>query len=554
MKVKKVPVINLILIILTIVASVKVAVCGWIIDEGYAYAIGNRLLQGDLLFKDMWELHQTSGFAVEFFLWIYNSVAQTREGEILFVRVCGALIHLAVSVVLYFALKRHTSKQTAFLLAIIYANLTPKQLSTPEFSNLFNWSQTLVLICADYLLSSDRGKGDRKMTVLVSIFAGAFLSICVLSYPQSILFAAFVFALLLTGFKKEPLDFLIPLGVCLISGVLYLANILSYMSFSEFLTTIEKMIYVDSTHAEGVSKLAGYGRDAAGVVLFTAVFGLLSYFIGKIFKDKKSIVPVSLFLIFLWKFIHIAFKTDYYPMELTFGGILFVILIAAIYIAKNKAITGRQDGGFLLIYGGGSLAAFITVLIACDQSIYSSAKYLTVGLVAVLAVVLEEDESQKKAITLAAIIMVILVNIIQLNNPRNKLFNILDSGARVPYGPEKGLVLERMYANKARIDADELPGLLNGADYIMITGDAVTYLYSDARIGHGTTIMTEDYGIRFNSYWEMYPEKMPDIIAIECYDEVPNLDVWGSWLYEYAEGDFGAREVVDATYYRLYIR
>ena len=96
MKIKKFPIVNLILIALTLVSSVKVAMCGWIIDEGYAFAIGNRLLQGDLLFRDMWELHQTSGFAVEFFLWIYRNLTGTYDGEILFVRICGILLHLLV--------------------------------------------------------------------------------------------------------------------------------------------------------------------------------------------------------------------------------------------------------------------------------------------------------------------------------------------------------------------------------------------------------------------------------------------------------------------------
>ncbi len=553
MKIKKISVLNLILVLLTLVASVKVAMCGWIIDEGYAFAIGNRLLQGDLLFRDMWELHQTSGFAVQFFLFIHRLLTSSPEGEILFVRACGMLLHLGVSVILYFSLKKHISPQSAFLLAIVFANLSPKQTSTPEFSNLFNLTSAMALICTDHLLRIKRDEKKKKNAVILSILIGAFLSLCVLSYPQSVLFAVFIFAFLFIKGKKFRKDLLIVIAVCAVSGGLYLLRILSYMSFSELLDTVGMMIYVDSTHADGVSRLAVYANDTVGVLLFTTGFGLLSFAAGKIFKDKKIIVPVALLLVFIWKFIHYAFKTDYYPVELTYGGILFVILIAGVYMLKNIKLS-EDLKGMLILYGGGSLASFITVLIACDQSIYSSAKYLTLGLVVVLAVILESDGSSKKPVVAAAVIMVIFVNIVQLNNPRNKLFNILDSGARVPYGPEKGLVLERSYANKARIDSDELPELLNGADRVMITGDAVSYLYTDARIGHGTTIMTEDYGIRFKSYWEMYPEKMPDIIAIECYDGDLNSDVQNSWLYEFVRGEFGAKEVKDASYYRLFIR
>ena len=67
---KKISLIKIILICLTVISSVKMIFFGWVIDEGYAFAIGNRLLQGDLLFRDMWELHQTSGYAIEFFLYI----------------------------------------------------------------------------------------------------------------------------------------------------------------------------------------------------------------------------------------------------------------------------------------------------------------------------------------------------------------------------------------------------------------------------------------------------------------------------------------------------
>ena len=577
MKIKKFPIVKLILIALTLVSSVKVAMCGWIIDEGYAFAIGNRLLQGDLLFRDMWELHQTSGFAVEFFLWIYRNLTGTYDGEILFVRICGILLHLLVSAVFYLTLKKHISPGNAFILAVIFANLSPKQTSTPEFSNLFNLTSLMTLVCIDALdfagknMSRPHNDGQiepdtqkpgtlhgickpgARRVVILSVLAGVFLSLCVLSYPQSVIFALFVFIYLFVKRKQNRAAFPIVFSVCLLSGLAYLGHILTYMSFSSLIETAEKMIYVDSTHGEGISKIALYGKDLLGVLLFSAGFGLVSFGAGKLFKNKKIIVPVSLLLVFSWKFIHYAFRTDYYPVELTFGGILFVIIIALVYIMKNINLTDDMKS-MLLLYGGGSLACFVTVLIACDQSIFSSAKYLTYGLVAILAVVFEAEGSCKKGVTLLAVVLVIFVNIIQLNNPRNKLFNIFDSGARVPYGPEKGLVLERIYANKARIDADELPELLDQAERVMITGDAVTYLYTDARIGHGSTIMTEDYGIRFASYWEMYPEKMPDIIAVECYDGELNSDVENSWLYRFASGEFGAKEVVDTTYYRLYIR
>ena len=196
----------------------------------------------------------------------------------------------------------------------------------------------------------------------------------------------------------------------------------------------------------------------------------------------------------------------------------------------------------------------VTVLIACDQSVFSSAKYMSATLVALIALTADMSGKKERIVTFLAVLMIAFVNIVQLGNPTNKLLNITDADARVPIGPQKWLIMERVYANKARIDFEELPAILDNADFVMITGDAVTYLYTDAGIGHGSMIMTEDYGERFGIYWDVYPEKKPDIIAIECYDGLVDYRVARSWLYEYATGEFGADEVIDTTYYRLYIR
>ncbi len=545
---------KVLLLLFTFAASVKLICCGWIIDEGYAFAIGNRLLNGDKLFRDLWELHQTSGYAVEFFLWIFRTLTKSTEGEIIFVRACGMLIHLLVSYAVYCSLKKHLPENISFFCAIVYANLSPKQLCTPEFSNLLLWTSTLVLILIDRLWALDENS-SKKERIIFPVLTGFFLSLCVLSYPQALLFAAFAFACILLKGKERRKNFLIVFSVCVIAALIYMAYILSRISVSELITTIGYMIEVDSSHAEGVSKAVRYAGNLGLTALFVMGFTVLSYLTALAFKNKKLIVPFSLFYLFLWKFIHYMFRTDYYSIEYTFGGILFAIIIAFIYFLANRSSLIREESrNICFLFGMGGLFVLGAVLIACDQSVFSSAKYMSVTLVATLALTVDLSGKKEKIVTFLAVLMVVMVNIVQLGNPENKLLNITDADARVPIGPEKGLIMERMYANKARIDWEELPAVLNGADLVMITGDAVTYLYTDARIGNGSTIMTEDYGERFGIYWEVYPEKKPDIIAIECYDGLVDYRVAMSWLYEYANGEFGADEVIDTTYYRLYIR
>ena len=551
---KKFSLIKLILIFLTFVSAIKMIFFGWVIDEGYAFAIGNRLLQGDLLFKDMWELHQTSGYAIEFLLRIYRLLISSGNGEVVFVRAVGVVIHLAVSYALYRTLTGHMTENKAFIAAILYANLTPKSISIPEFSNLINQTSVLTLICLDRLYLG-KSTDDKKKRYLTAFAAGIFLSICVMSYPPSLIFALFIFVYVFVNTKGRRGELITVISVCLISGALYIVRILSYMSADELADSIRMMLSSDSTHGGGFSKISGYASDVLILVVFIASFGAASLLMSKILRKKELFLPLSFIMVFGWRTLHIILKNDTYPVEFTFGCILIVSVLALIYEIKNGAYS-PDDKKLLQLYAGGSLGVFLTVLVACNQSVFSSAKYLTV-LFAVTAALSYKEKSKDrnfKILYAAGVTAVILINILQYANPRNRLLNIFDAEARVPSGPQAGLILERMYANKARIDNEELPAILNSAEYVMITGDAVAYLYTDARIGHGTTIMTDDYGESYALYWKERPDRMPDMIAVECYEGSLDAVVASSWLIDYLENEYDASEVVDTTYYRIYIK
>lgn len=551
---KKFSLVKLILLGLTLVSAVKMIFFGWVIDEGYAFAIGNRFLQGDLLFKDSWELHQTSGYAIEFFLWIYKTVVKSGEGEVVFVRACGMAIHLIVSYVLYRALKRHLPEKSAFIAAVLYANLTPKSICIPEFSNLINQSSVLTLVCLDRLYL-DKAEENKKNRYFLSVAAGVFLSVCVMSYPPSLIFAIFIFIYAFAVSKDRRGEATVILSVCIAAGTLYIVRILSYMSVSELTESVRMMILSDTTHGGGIAKIAGYGVDVLIIAAFMAGFAGAGILISSVLKKKELIIPICFVLVFLWRSLHILLKNDVYPVEYTFGCILFVSLIAFIYGSKGHIYRDKEKK-LLALYAGGSGAIFLTVLVACNQSVFSSAKYLTVFFAVVMALCVPDEKKTggERILFTAGVVLVIFINIIQYGNPRNRLLNIFDAEARVPSGPQRYLILERMYANKARIDNEELPEVLDNADYVMITGDAGAYLYTDARIGHGTTIMTENYGESYARYWMARPDRAPDMIAVECYDGVMDSIVASSWLYDYLENEYGASEVVETTYYRIYVK
>ena len=59
------------------------------------------------------------------------------------------------------------------------------------------------------------------------------------------------------------------------------------------------------------------------------------------------------------------------------------------------------------------------------------------------------------------------------------------------------------------------------------------------------------YDERLLTYWEMYPEKMPNVIIVDCWYGQLMTDPQG-WMMQYIENDFGYKEIHDGRYIRIY--
>ena len=89
-----------ILILLSVVAAVNQLLIGFDIDEGYAVSMPFRLLQGDHLFADMWEVHQTSALLPAAFLWLFYQATGSTAYMVLYLRIVATLLHLGMTVLI----------------------------------------------------------------------------------------------------------------------------------------------------------------------------------------------------------------------------------------------------------------------------------------------------------------------------------------------------------------------------------------------------------------------------------------------------------------------
>ena len=75
------------LAVLTGIASIIKVFVGLDYDENYITVLGARLLQGDHLFRECWDLYQTTGLTMALILGVFRSITGGYEGAILFCRI-----------------------------------------------------------------------------------------------------------------------------------------------------------------------------------------------------------------------------------------------------------------------------------------------------------------------------------------------------------------------------------------------------------------------------------------------------------------------------------
>ena len=226
----------MIILVLSLFAAVIKLFVGFDIDEAYAVSMPYRLLQGDYLFLDMWEVHQTSSILPAFFIAIYKMFVPKLTGIVLYLRVVATLIHGGISFLLYVFMKKRMKQAHAFLVGIIYFNFLPKWMINLDFSMQQLWFFTLTLIC---LYTAMYEKVNSKLWYTM---CGVCLAAAVLAYPGMVfLYPAFISIILK---NKSKFNNVISLTCgCAIMAIIFLGAIWLHMPFQEFMKAIPMVFF-----------------------------------------------------------------------------------------------------------------------------------------------------------------------------------------------------------------------------------------------------------------------------------------------------------------------
>ena len=553
------------------------------IDESYAVTLGIRLISGDHLFKDMWEVHQTSAVLYAPFLALYQWLTKGTEGILVYLRIVGIVIQAAVSVYGVHVMKKWVSPAFAVFLSLLYFNFTPKQIQSPEFTQFLYWG---IMVLGLSLLQYRMNK--KKLHLVVAALS---LCVCVLAYPYGIILFPVCIGVLLyknEDEKKEKIRMTgIFTGTCVVMGVLFLLYVLSGVPFDEFMANIS-CVLMDESHEQSLKEMwLGHLQSLGEMLIPTFVVILLAQVVlrtGKKASDKKkeltlagafliqtgvfvyqfhTITKVN-FTIFLPLILQLAVFLLYVHWILTRDDVLVELEETEIAPNENRlqvesvlaedvlaeaeqpeyVLTVRENKMIFATMGVPSLAAFVIVLSSSNLSANYSTGFLVPLVLAFVMILVREittketetsetktgevitRETGEKVYRFLAVSIGILIGVFAVLLLTTRVFlvrftstqrkNIFEAYYETNHGPLKGIRLGdtdyRQYEAKTLL----LSSLVTEDDVFLYVGcDMFLYSQFQGTIGTGNTISTPVFGEQLMTYYEKYPEKIPDVFFVD---------------------------------------
>ncbi len=559
-----------IICILAIIAyTLKNLFIGADTDEGYGIMVGYRLAMGDRLLLEMWEPHQTSAIFTAFFIKLFVMLTGGVDYLNLFLRIVFFLIQAVVSVFLYKTIRKtvpQIDETVAALMGLLYYMTTPKSIFIPEYSNLHNWFFALMVLCLLRYFGTKESEGslvEGKLGYLA--LAGIFMTCDVLAYPSMVLvFLCCIGFLLLRKSERKAREVLAYALPCVLSAGAMFGYLLTYMTPQIMMQMIGEILGEGSHQTSVAEKLLDWGESLGEAILILLAALLFTGLIRWIVENKmKKQLPELLrqhgMLFFLIVFvIQIGFWLfssfhAIYPQLL-----LMALSLEGIYIYLRK---DRSETFFfrwiLLVF-----VNYFAVLLLSNWEPMLLNTYLIMGAEAGLVVLScywqKTSAYGKKALQVLCLCLV-------LGNAFSYTYLILGSQeyhASVirnvrginREGLRAGILTDYMTAYRYNNNMEIWQEAVPDGSTVLYVGPSQFYCMLGEHVqASPDTICSMIYDERLLDYWELHPERYPDVVVFESsYGDIRQEGdnfIW-HWLME----DFQPAERKDYPYIAVFTR
>lgn len=534
---------NEILITVAIVIATVISMClrlffGWDQDESYVVLLATKIARGCPLFKELWDLHQTSAIFTALFAKPYLDLFKDTDGIGIYLREISLILQLLVAIFAYVIIKKHYSKLSALISFVVVANMLPRATQQFEYGTITVWA---TLICSFILLDLYH---DQDRAILKIVLAGVFYSISVLAYPTMllslpayILFMAFV----LKSDKHDKAKYIaVFLVICALLAVCFIGFVLKDMSISEFFRSL-KAISNSGDHGSLFSSITNpdfWAKPLLRVIITIGAAIVVSLTVNRIFA--VSLNPFFTYILLttvVVMFLNITGIRPSGPYGFLERFIGTVILFWLIRQRADRAVTVLLVVVGVLMYTGS--------LMGSNLGLNENAMFLEVALVGCVIAGSEYLQNRKKNLEYRFELIAIMVfafgvafasgYFVRVNYTSPA--NFLQCNSIFADGPVKGIrVTQNQMDDMARrIEAIKFESE-QGKIYAVLSNEPLYNFYINGATSAPRYVTTAMYNSQWITYYEEFDHALPDVIFVDTYWN-PEIEMFyrfefGNWVKE----------------------
>lgn len=539
------------------IVNIKSIFCDYDLDAAYTVAMSYRHINGDRLFLKMWEPHQTSIFFVDFFALLWRKITGSFDGVALWLQFCGCLFFLAVSILLYFAVKRITSKDIAMFISVLFWILRPKNIQLSDYSNLLVLLSTLAFIIFSFYLTSEKKK-------LYLVLLGICTSALVLAYPSAIVVALAIEIMIVIWAEKKKRDALLYPAVCIVLAICYLFIIARDTPLPIIMENVEYIVSGD-THSSFRYRGWLFFRE----ILIGCAVSTISFLFAKVLsmvKRKDCFVTIRIFLeIQALLFCALTVLCKFIKISENINDKSFYFFLFPVYVFCGFFLLKKQKKELSKIYISGtiiSLCAMLSAVFLSNLPLIASLGYMPLAaLLSLTAFSTAEDLKQeegkarinKQGLVFATFFVMAVFQRIFVITSTAGISYIYEVENYIRTGPEKGIVSTLEFCNEKKIGLGDWKNNVSADDTVLIARgfgvDVSDYLLAGAKVGTNSVISTPSFNETLGEYWRLNPEKKPTVIAVACWggNEFRTAD---QWIYDVIDSEYQLS--YEGTYWNFY--
>lgn len=531
--------ILIILAILTVIASVTKVFIGLDFDENYVTILGVRLLQGDHLFRECWDLYQTTGLTMAMILGVFKRITGGYEGVILFCRIFTSILQISLGFFTWYSLKNYF--KNADFAGLIVANMLPRGTMNLEYGFL-SCNYILVSMILLFLVSRKWSQWSRLQSQIYLVISGVLFSFGILSYPTMIIATVvlIIYFLKKRDYREQGIIFM---GTCCACAVVFFAYVFHYVSPVEMWNNIFQGILLDESHGNGKlfkSFLDSFMLSKEKRIQIEAIMlgALITYglFYWKV-KEKLAYV----YHVMLWSSLAII------------GLNIFSIRPCGVYGLQIRYLLIMITGGvvlyqlynreliYLFFYMG--LFMFLGTLLGSNLSMVENGAFLYL---CVIAMVLSQGEQTfSQNITRWGAILSIIALISSLIFIKGYLVrsngtgpaNIFETREQIEFGPFKGIWMYPEQKKLYSIRKEDIDQHLKEDDVALILShDPIYNIYGQYHFSSVTALTTPVYGKQWVEYYQNRDYIQPSVVLIDKQylevNELFNQTAFGQFLQD----------------------